>query len=103
MNRFAGVCKVTKPVVTSVGISVAATVKLSPSPKAADGPMYVKVSCFPSGLSAAEKPAWTNAAALVEIAPNETSVPPAMFSAKVNVSPCWSCWVEFGLALRTEN
>jgi hypothetical protein len=68
-------------------MSIAVTLKLSPSPKAAEGPVYVRVSCFPSGLRAAEKLAWPNPAALVEIAPNETSVPPAMFSAKVNLSP----------------
>jgi hypothetical protein len=82
---------------------LAATLKLSASPKEAGDPLYVKVICLPSALSTAEKLAAVNPAALVEIDPNETIEPPEKLSVKMNVSPGWSCWVEFGLALSTEN
>jgi hypothetical protein len=52
---------------------------------------------------AADRLAGPKPDALAAGVPNETMDAPGIFKVKVNVSPLFNCWIEFGLAFRIVN
>jgi|SRR5215469_18257002 len=82
-----GVCNVTKPDVTSFNITVAETLKLSPSPITAGGPTYVNVKALPSALSAVKKFEACSPGDVTATAPVERIAPPLILRLNVKASP----------------